>query len=166
MGKFPRELIGKNDIVKQKKEEKWITPVDGVITSSCGARENPILGKMEFHNGLDIAVAENTEAVAVKSGVVTEVRTSETLGNVLKYETEEGFTIMYAHLNSVLVKVGEKIKQGQAVAMTGNTGLSTGPHIHYSIWRENMLINPMQFVNLKYTEDVRAEYLSRGVILP
>ena len=71
-----------------------------------------------------------------------------------------------AHLNSVLVKVGEKIKQGQAVAMTGNTGLSTGPHIHYSIWRENMLINPMQFVNLKYTEDVRAEYLSRGVILP
>ena len=90
MGKFPRELIGKNDIVKQKKEEKWITPVDGIITSSCGARENPILGKMEFHNGLDIAVAENTEAVAVKSGVVTEVRTSETLGNVLKYETEEG----------------------------------------------------------------------------
>ena len=52
------------------------------------------------------------------------------------------------------------------MALTGNTGLSTGPHIHYSIWRGNMLINPMQFVNLKYTEEVRAEYLSSGVILP
>ena len=121
---------------------------------------------MEYHNGLDIAVAENTQAVAVKSGVVTEVRNSETLGKVLKYETEDGYTVMYAHLNNVLVKKGENIKQGQIVAMTGNTGLSTGPHIHYSVWRGDMLINPMQFVDLKYTEDVKAEYLARGVKLP
>ena len=63
-----------------------------------------ILQKMEYHNGLDIAVAENTQAVAVKSGIVTEVRNSETLGKVLKYETEDGYTVMYAHLNNVLVK--------------------------------------------------------------
>lgn len=166
MEKFPRELITKSDITKQYETEQWIEPVNGIITSSCGERENPILQKMEYHNGLDIAVAENTQAVAVKSGVVTEVRNSETLGKVLKYETEDGYTVMYAHLNNVLVKKGENIKQGQIVAMTGNTGLSTGPHIHYSVWRGDMLINPMQFVDLKYTEDVKAEYLARGVKLP
>ena len=146
--KFPRELITKSDIVKKNEIEQWIEPVNGIITSSCGERENPILQKMEYHNGLDIAVAENTQAVAVKSGIVTEVRNSETLGKVLKYETEDGYTVMYAHLNDVLVKKGENVKQGQIVAMTGNTGLSTGPHIHYSIWRGDMLINPMQFVDL------------------
>lgn len=166
MEKFPRELITKSDITKQYKTEQWIEPVNGIITSSCGERENPILQKMEYHNGLDIAVAENTQAVAVKSGIVTEIRNSETLGKVLKYETEDGYTVMYAHLNDVLVKKGENIKQGQIVAMTGNTGLSTGPHIHYSVWKGDMLINPMQFVNLKYTEDVKAEYLARGVKLP
>ncbi len=164
--KFPRELITKSDIVKKNEIEQWIEPVNGIITSSCGERENPILQKMEYHNGLDIAVAENTQAVAVKSGIVTEVRNSETLGKVLKYETEDGYTVMYAHLNDVLVKKGENVKQGQIVAMTGNTGLSTGPHIHYSIWRGDMLINPMQFVDLNYTEEVKAEYLARGVKLP
>ncbi len=166
MEKFPRELITKSDIVKKNEIEQWIEPVNGIITSSCGERENPILQKMEYHNGLDIAVAENTQAVAVKSGIVTEVRNSETLGKVLKYETEDGYTVMYAHLNDVLVKKGENVKQGQIVAMTGNTGLSTGPHIHYSIWRGDMLINPMQFVDLNYTEEVKAEYLARGVKLP
>ena len=166
MEKFPRELITKSDIVKKNEIEQWIEPVNGIITSSCGERENPILQKMEYHNGLDIAVAENTQAVAVKSGIVTEVRNLETLGKVLKYETEDGYTVMYAHLNDVLVKKGENVKQGQIVAMTGNTGLSTGPHIHYSIWRGDMLINPMQFVDLNYTEEVKAEYLARGVKLP
>ena len=164
--KFPRELITKSDIVKKNEIEQWIEPVNGIITSSCGERENPILQKMEYHNGLDIAVAENTQAVAVKSGIVTEVRNSETLGKVLKYETEDGYTVMYAHLNEKKKKKGENVKQGQIVAMTGNTGLSTGPHIHYSIWRGDMLINPMQFVDLNYTEEVKAEYLARGVKLP
>ena len=70
MEKFPRELITKSDIVKKNEIEQWIEPVNGIITSSCGERENPILQKMEYHNGLDIAVAENTQAVAVRSGIV------------------------------------------------------------------------------------------------
>ena len=68
-----------------------------------------------------------TDVVAVKSGTVTEVRTSATYGKVLKYETKDGYTVMYAHLSKVLVKQGEEIRQGQVVAKSGNTGLSTGP---------------------------------------
>lgn len=145
--------------------EKWIEPVNGIVTSSCGIRENPILNRNELHNGIDIAVSENTDALAVRSGVVTYVGTSNTYGNLLKFKTEDGFTIMYAHLNKPLVRVGEKIKQGQKIAKTGNTGLSTGPHLHYSVWKGSMLIDPMQFVSLKYTKDVELEYAARGAVI-
>ena len=121
--------------------------MDGVITSYCGERENPILHKQENHNGLDIAVPEGTDVIAVKSGTVTEVRTSATYGKVLEYETKDGYTVMYAHLSKVLVKQGEEIKQGQVVAKSGNTGLSTGPHLHYSLWKGETLLDPMEYLS-------------------
>ena len=131
----------------EKKQEDWLSPVEGVITSYCGERENPILHKQENHNGLDIAVAEGTDVIAVKSGTVTEVRTSATYGKVLEYETKDGYTVMYAHLSKVLVKQGEEIKQGQVVAKSGNTGLSTGPHLHYSLWKGETLLDPMEYLS-------------------
>ncbi len=134
-------------VMWEKKQEEWLSPVEGVITSACGERVNPILQKQELHNGLDIAVAEGTDVVAVKSGTVTEVRTSATYGKVLKYETEDGYEVMYAHLSQVLVKKGQEIKQGQVVAKSGNTGLSTGPHLHYSLWKEGELLDPMDFLS-------------------
>ena len=134
-------------VLWEKKQEAWLSPVEGVITSACGNRINPILGKRENHNGLDIAVAEGTDIVAVKSGRVTEVRTSATYGKLLKYETEDGYTVMYAHLSKVLVKPGESVKQGQVVAKSGNTGLSTGPHLHYSLWKGDELLDPMDFLS-------------------
>lgn len=131
----------------EKKQEDWLSPVEGVITSYCGKRENPILHKQENHNGLDIAVPEGTDVIAVKSGTVTEVRTSATYGKVLEYETKDGYTVMYAHLSKVLVKQGEEIKQGQVVAKSGNTGLSTGPHLHYSLWKGETLLDPMEYLS-------------------
>ncbi len=146
----------------EKKQEGWINPVNGIISSSYGIRENPILGKTEFHNGIDIAVVTGTEVAAVHSGVVTEIRASATFGKVLEYETEDGYKVMYAHLSEILVKKGDKIKQGDIVAKSGNTGLSTGPHLHYSLWKDGKLIDPMDYVKLKYTQDVIAEYAARG----
>ena len=131
----------------EKKQEDWLSPVEGVITSACGERTNPILGKRELHNGLDIAVAEGTDVIAVKSGTVTEVRTSATYGKVLKYDTTDGYTVMYAHLSKVLVQKGEEIRQGQVVAKSGNTGLSTGPHLHYSLWKDEELLDPMEYLS-------------------
>lgn len=163
MEKFPKKFLQAEDIEMEKGKEPWKDPVEGIITSSCGVRKNPILDQWEFHNGIDIAVAENTKAIAARGGKVIEVRYSKTLGNVLKFETEDGFIIMYAHLNKVMVKEGKQIKQGDVVAKTGNTGLSTGPHLHYSVWKGDTLMNPMQFVDLKYTDEVRTEFAARGV---
>ena len=138
----------------ERKTEDWLAPVSGVVTSDCGKRENPILHKQELHDGLDIAVPEGTEVVAVKSGRVTEVRTSATYGKLLRFETTDGYTILYAHLSEILVKKGEKIKQGQVVAKSGNTGLSTGPHLHYGIYRDGKLLNPMEYLPERATEKV------------
>ena len=99
----------------------------------------------------------------MRSGIVTEVRNSKTLGTLLTFQTEDGFLITYAHLNKSLVKVGDKVEQGEIIAKTGNTGLSTGPHMHYKVMKGEMLIDPMQFVNLKYTDEVVEEYAARGV---
>ena len=141
---LPSLLTG---VLWEKKREEWLSPVEGVITSACGERVNPILGKRENHNGLDIAVAEGTAVIAVKSGKVTEVRTSATYGKLLEYETTDGYTVMYAHLSKVLVEEGEMVKQGQKVAESGNTGLSTGPHLHYSLWKGEKLLDPMDYLS-------------------
>jgi len=142
--------------------------VDGVITSSFGTRINPELGVREFHEGVDIAVPEKTKAVAVCDGVVTYVGTSPTYGNYIKFTSSDGrYEIMYAHLSSVTVKVGKKIKQGDVVALTGSTGLSTGPHLHYSLWIDGVLSDPMPFLHgLTHTSDVSAEYAARGEVCP
>ncbi len=98
-------------------------------------------------------------------GVVTVTGFSETYGNYLYYETDSGFKIMYAHLKKILAANGARVSQGEALALTGNTGLSTGPHLHYSIWERDILIDPFGFVGLTYTEDFKNEYASRGETL-
>lgn len=150
----PSVLVWKG-LAWERKKEDWLAPVAaGVVTSDCGKRENPLLHKQELHDGLDIAVPQGTEVVAVKSGTVTEVRTSATYGKLLRFETTDGYTILYAHLSEILVGQGEKIKQGQVVAKSGNTGLSTGPHLHYGIYREGELLNPMEYLPEGATEKV------------
>ena len=132
----------------EKKQEGWLNPVQGIITSFCGVRQNPILRKEEFHDGLDIAAPSGTSVQAVKSGTVTEVRTSDTYGKLLKYETADGYEVMYAHLSQILAKEGEEIAQGQIIAKSGNTGLSTGPHLHFEVVYNGTKINPELIVKL------------------
>ena len=129
-----------------EKPEDWINPVDdGILSSPCGKRINPILNKEEYHNGIDIAVEEDSEVYAVRSGTVCDIHFSETYGNVISFKTEDGYTITYNHLNSILVQNGDRISQGDVIAKSGATGLVTGPHLHYSVWLNDMLMDPIQF---------------------
>lgn len=121
---------------------------DGVITSRCGSRINPISGKNEVHKGIDIGVPVDTEVVAVKSGEVTKAGYSDSYGNYIGYETYDGYNVFYAHLNNVNASIGDVVEQGQIVAYSGNTGSSTGPHLHYEIEYNNELINPIEYVSL------------------
>lgn len=137
----------------------WINPVNGIITSVCTQRINPILNKLEFHNGIDIACDLNTSVVAVQNGVVTESYYSQSFGNVLKYKTDNGYIVMYAHLNKALVEVGDRVEKGQIVALSGSTGLSTGAHLHYTIYNGDTVIDPSEFLDIPYVEGVKAEFV-------
>lgn len=139
----------------------FINPVEGIITSSFGKRINPISNKEEFHDGIDIGTETGAKVFAVCDGIVLETGVSDSYGEFLKYKFEN-FEVMYAHLEKVLVENGENIKKGQVVALSGNSGFSTGPHLHYSVKKDNNFINPMDYVNLKYTQDVIEEYRQRG----
>lgn len=126
----------------------FINPTkNGFISDVYGYRINPILEVEEFHNGIDIGVVVGTEVLAVSDGEVIEINTSPTYGNYIKFNATNDYIVMYAHLEKALVAEGEKIKQGQVVALSGDTGLSTGPHLHYTIWKDEETINPINFVN-------------------
>lgn len=139
--------------------------MEGVITSSFGERINPILKVKEFHNGIDISAEEGTGAKAVADGRITELRYSDTLGNVLIYETVNGYEITYAHLKGYNAETGDLVKQGEVIAYTGNTGLSTGPHLHYGIKIRDEYIDPYKLVDLPYTDEVIDEYEARGEVI-
>lgn len=127
----------------------WIDPVkDGVITSAWGNRTSPINGSAENHKGIDIGVPVNTEVMAVKSGTVTKEGYSPSYGNYIGYKTYDGYDVFYAHLNKTNAKKGDVVEQGQIVAYSGNTGSSTGPHLHYELEYNNKMINPSDYLSL------------------
>ncbi len=119
-----------------------------MITGYFGNRKNPILKKEEFHNGLDIGANENTPVYAVKDGTVQDVGESDTYGLYIKYKTYDNYEIMYAHLNKILVEKDDKIYVNQKVGLVGNTGLSTGAHLHYTVLKDGKYLDPINFVGL------------------
>ena len=130
--------------------EGWIDPVDnGILTSLCSARTNPILGKAEYHNGIDIAAEEGSNVYAVRNGTVTNIHYSETYGNVITIETKDGYKIIYNHLQKIFPEINEPVIQGEIIALVGTTGLSTGPHLHYTVYLNDMLMDPLQFTTYK-----------------
>lgn len=114
---------------------------------------------------MDIAVPLGTEVAAVKSGIVTEIRTSPSYGKLVKI-TAGQYSYMFAHLSEILVEEGQTVHRGEVVAKSGNTGWSTGPHLHYSLWKEETLLDPMDYIYLPYTAEVEAEYAARGSQIP
>lgn len=125
----------------------WLDPVKGIITSHCEQRLNPLTGQTELHNGLDIAVEEGTPVLAVRSGKIIEAGENSGYGKFIKMELDNNYTALFAHLSEILTKEGEYVNKGGVIAKSGNTGASTGPHLHYSLWYGAELINPINFVS-------------------
>lgn len=107
-------------------EDSWVQPVDGQITDTFGTRN----GK---HKGIDIAAPEGEKIVSVSDGKITKSYYSDTYGHVVFVEHPEGYETVYAHLSKRMVNEGEVVKRGQAVGIIGNTGVSTGTHLHFEL---------------------------------
>lgn len=125
-----------------------IWPIFGYMTSSYGWRVHPITGRKEHHRAIDIysVYRKKTAIRATARGKVIVAGWAGSLGKLVIIDHGNGFSTRYAHCSSIIVKQGNNVEQGQIIAYVGNTGLSTGPHLHYEVWYRGKPINPIRFV--------------------
>ena len=118
----------------------------GYISSDFGWRNDPTTSEREFHEGLDIAVWYNTPVLSTANGRVYFAGWSAGYGWTVKVKHGFGFKTLYAHLNRIKVKKGQHISRGQVVGLSGNSGRSTGPHLHYEVKVDNIPKNPRKYI--------------------
>ncbi|MGE5664566.1 MAG: M23 family metallopeptidase [Deltaproteobacteria bacterium] len=121
-------------------------PAPGRISSSYGYREHPKSGEEKFHSGLDVSVPLGTQVKATADGIVSFAGWTPGGGNTVVVEHGHGFSTAYAHNRKALVRIGQRVARGDAIALSGSTGISTGPHIHYEVWRDGRHVNPNTYL--------------------
>jgi murein DD-endopeptidase MepM/ murein hydrolase activator NlpD len=117
-------------------------PVDGRMTSSFGMRRHPLLGYSRFHKGMDFGAPSGTPIVEATDGRFSFAGWHGGQGNFVKLAHAGGFGTGYGHMSRIAVRPGQSVRQGQIIGYVGSTGLSTGPHLHYEVYRNGVAINP------------------------
>lgn len=120
---------------------------NGWLSSYFGYRIDPFTGRRARHEGVDIAGKLGEPVLAVAAGVVTYAGKRHGYGNLVEINHGNGFVTRYGHNSAVKVKVGETVSKGQVVALMGSTGRSTGPHVHFEVWRRGRVVNPIKYLN-------------------
>ncbi|MCX7614763.1 MAG: M23 family metallopeptidase [Clostridiales bacterium] len=141
---LPSNVDGK----KYKLPFSCSAPLNGVITSPFGERTDPLNSEDTFHHGVDIGVPAGTVIKCFAQGKVIDVGSNSIYGKYVRVQHSGGFTSFYAHCSKIYVKIGQKVKLGQKLAISGSTGRATGPHLHFELRRNNLLINPSNYVKL------------------
>ncbi len=125
----------------------WPVPASTKITSPFGYRIHPILKTKKLHTGIDIGVGSNNSVIAAQAGTVIHSGWLGGYGKALIIDHGGGIATLYAHNNTLLVGVGEKVTRGQGIAKSGSTGLSTGPHVHFEVRVNGQYVDPMKYVS-------------------
>ncbi|MFH1263115.1 MAG: M23 family metallopeptidase [Pseudomonadota bacterium] len=123
-----------------------IWPAHGWITSSFGYRVSPFTGEKQLHEGIDISAPPGTKVFAPADGVVTNTITEEGYGKVVAINHGYGIVTRFAHNSEIKVKVGQRIHRGEMISTIGNTGRSTGPHVHYEVRVNGIPVNPTRYI--------------------
>ncbi|MBQ3193437.1 MAG: peptidoglycan DD-metalloendopeptidase family protein [Oscillospiraceae bacterium] len=126
----------------------WITPVSGWrLTSPFGMRLHPVLGYYRMHNGIDMACAQGTPIYATRAGKVTRTAyQAGGAGNYVSINHLDGFSSVYMHMTHYVVSAGQSVSAGQLIGYVGNTGISTGPHLHFGISYAGTYVNPLAYI--------------------
>lgn len=122
---------------------------DGWVSSLFGMRADPLTGKMEFHGGVDYAGKRGSPILTVASGIVTWSGVRYGYGNMVEINHGNGYQTRYAHNKKNLVVVGQKVEQGQVIALMGSSGRATGPHVHFEVVSNGKVVNPKKYISLK-----------------
>ena len=125
-----------------------IMPVQGEITSGYGKRTHPVFKVESKHEGIDIAAPVGQPVKAALPGVVVEAGPHSEFGNVVVIEHSAGLRTLYGHLDQLRVEEGQQVSRGQTIGTVSNTGLSTGSHLHFEVWRNGRPVDPAHELDL------------------
>lgn len=136
-----------------------ILPIKGLVTASYGYRKSPFTGKREFHEGMDIAAPYGTPVAATADGIVRFAGPAGSYGNVVFLDHGHGFATAYGHNSTIRVHARQRVRRGEIIAYVGNTGRTTGPHVHYEVHLDGVASNPLKYAvdNTGITFAVAAE---------
>jgi murein DD-endopeptidase MepM/ murein hydrolase activator NlpD len=123
-----------------------IWPVEGFVTSRFGYRVSPVSGRRDFHKGLDISARIGTPIVAPAAGTVSFAGEDGAYGNSVRIQHGGGVITGYAHMQRLAVKEGQSVRRGTVIGNVGNSGRSTGPHLHYEVVINGVPVNPMRYI--------------------
>jgi murein DD-endopeptidase MepM/ murein hydrolase activator NlpD len=122
-------------------------PTDGAVSSGYGSRNHPMTGSPGFHSGVDISVPGGSPVRSTADGIVSYSGWTTRSGYTVVVEHGHGFRTAYAHNSKNLVRVGQRVRRDEVIAVSGSTGFSTGPHVHYEIWKNGRHVNPSAYIS-------------------
>jgi murein DD-endopeptidase MepM/ murein hydrolase activator NlpD len=122
-------------------------PVTGWVTSEFGKRINPFGGGTEFHKGMDISTRTGRPIQAPADGIVAEVVYQHDMGQMIRIDHGHGVSTLYGHLSKAVVRAGATVRKGDRIGFVGNTGSSTGSHLHYTVMLNGVPVNPRKYLN-------------------
>lgn len=140
----------KEDILEHNRElaaTPSIWPARGKVTSEFGPRRSPFTGRREFHDGIDIAAPRGTPIHAAADGKVVLSTYQRGIGNVIIIDHGYDYQTLYGHLSGFAVRADEEVIKGQLIGYMGNTGMSTGPHLHYSVFVNGVAVDPRDYLS-------------------
>jgi murein DD-endopeptidase MepM/ murein hydrolase activator NlpD len=135
------------DALRLSLGDMFIFPVRRSITSGYGWRADPFTGEQRFHNGIDLRANIGTPIRAAMDGTVVDVGFNREYGNYIILSHHGGYQTLYAHLSTFNVRRGDRVIQGNKIGEVGNTGRSTGPHLHFSVFRNGRHVNPLDLLS-------------------
>lgn len=145
-----RLSIGQELFIPDGESVTFIEPLNNnlVVTSHYGYRPHPVTGRYRLHQGIDFRAAIGTRVYASKTGRVTFAARKGGFGKTVVIQHDDDFTTWYGHLSRIIVSTGDIVRQGQVIGLSGNTGISTGPHLHFEIRYKGRSENPVRHLNL------------------
>lgn len=138
-----KDLSDKNEILQTTPS---VRPTSGWVSSNFGSRVSPFTGDMSQHRGIDIAADIGTPIRAPAAGIVTAANMDAGYGKVITIDHGHGIVTRYGHCSQMYVKVGQRVRRGDTIGAVGNTGRSTGPHLHYEVRLQGVHVNPERYI--------------------